>query len=163
MAVDVVCKRCDKHFAVKPFFIKIGAGKYCSSKCQHDAARTGTWFKCDGCGKDVYRTPKYINASKSKKYFCGKSCQTIWRNKEYSGIRHAAWRHGRGSYRNILARAGREVRCEFCGITDKRVIVVHHKDKERTNNKLGNLSWLCRNCHYIVHNFPDGRMRGLLV
>ena len=163
MAVAVVCKKCGIGFSVKPFFIKIGAGKYCSAKCQHAAARTGTWLKCEGCGKDVYRTPKYINASKSKKYFCNKSCQTIWRNKEYSGIRHANWQHGRGSYRNIMKRAGEDAICKLCGSRDERVIIVHHKDKNRLNNKVNNLVWLCRNCHYIVHNFPDGRERGLLV
>ena len=163
MGVVVSCKRCKKEFLTKPFFIRQGFGKYCSAKCHHIAARTGKWLKCEGCGKDVYRTPKYIKASKSKKYFCSKSCQTVWRNKEYSGKRHAGWKHGRGSYRNIMRRAGKEVRCGFCGMTDERVIVVHHRDKNRLNNKVNNLVWLCRNCHYLVHNFPDGRARGLLV
>ena len=157
------CKRCGKEFLVKRSHVSYGFGIYCSAKCQHENARTGKWFNCEGCGKDIYRTPKYILQSKSKKYFCNKSCQTIWRNKEFSGTRHAAWRHGRGSYRNIMKRAGREIVCEFCGSKDERVIVVHHKDKNRTNNRLNNLAWLCRNCHYIVHQYPDGRARGLIV
>ena len=161
--VTVTCRLCKKTFTAKPSHIAMGFGKFCSAACQYEAARTGTWLKCEECGKSVYRTPKYINASKSKKYFCDKSCQTVWRNKEFSGVRHAGWKHGRGSYRNIMKRAGREVICEFCGTTNQRVIVVHHKDKNRRNNILSNLAWLCRNCHYIVHKFPDGRARGLLV
>ena len=62
-----------------------------------------------------------------------------------------------------MKRAGKEIKCELCATVDERVIVVHHKDKNRTNNKLDNLAWLCRNCHYIVHNFSDGRVRDLLV
>src|SRR3989338_10412015 len=120
MAVPVNCKRCGKGFSVKPFFIKIGAGKYCSAKCQHEAARTGAWFKCEECGKDVYRTPKYIRSSKSKKYFCNKSCQTVWRNKEFSGSRHANWKHGGGSYRKIMTRAGTNAVCELCKYSDYR-------------------------------------------
>lgn len=157
------CKLCGKKFLIKRSHVLYGFGIYCSAKCQHEAARTGKWLHCEGCGKDIYRTPKYLNASMSKKYFCNKSCQTIWRNKEFSGMRHAHWKHGRGSYRNIMKRAGRDVVCEFCGSKDERVIIVHHKDKNRTNNKLDNLAWLCRNCHYIVHQYPDGRARGLIV
>jgi predicted HNH restriction endonuclease len=29
---------------------------------------------------------------------------------------------------------------------------VHHIDKDRTNNTLKNLAWLCHNCHYLVHH-----------
>ncbi len=163
MAIDAVCQACSRVFRVKASVIERGFGKYCSAGCQHESARTGKWFQCEGCQKDVYRTSKYIAASKSKKYFCNKSCQTIWRNKEFSGARHANWKHGMGSYRSIMKRAGREVVCEFCRMTDERVIIVHHRDRKRTNNALSNLVRLCRNCHYIVHNFSDGRTRGLII
>ncbi len=163
MGVSVSCKNCQKQFLVKNFFIKIGAGKYCSSKCHHESKRTGTWLKCEGCKKDIYRTPKYLEASKSKKYFCSKSCQTVWRNKEYSGARHAHWKHGMASYRNIMKRAGREARCALCKVTDERVIIVHHKDKNRLNNSIDNLVWLCRNCHYVVHNYADGLTRQFII
>jgi hypothetical protein len=157
------CNKCGKTFSVKPFFIKTGAGKYCSAACQHEARRTGTWLKCEGCKKDIYRTPKYLKASKSKKYFCGKSCQTIWRNKEYSGARHAHWKHGMASYRNILKRAKINPQCSLCTINDERILVVHHKDKNRVNNKISNLVWLCRNCHYLTHNYDIGRIKGFIV
>lgn len=163
MVVSVGCKNCKKDFLVKPFFIKIGAGKYCSAKCKHEGSRTGTWLQCEGCQKNIYRTPKYLQASKSKKYFCGKSCQTIWRNKEYSGIRHAHYKHGMGSYRNILKRTGRKVECSLCKMTDERVIIVHHKDKDRLNNTSSNLIWICRNCHYVVHNYRDGLTERFIV
>ena len=161
--VWVSCGRCGKEFYGKPSHIAMGYNKFCSRKCSFESMRNGKWFKCEGCAKDIYRTPKYINASKSKKYFCGKSCQTKWRNAEFSGMRHANWQHGRGSYRNIMKRAGQEVICELCKSTDERVIVVHHKNRDRTNNTLENLVWLCRNCHYIVHQYPVGRERGLIV
>lgn len=163
MAVAVECKKCGKSFLTKPFFIKIGAGKFCSTKCQHEARRTGVWVACGGCKKEIYRTQKYLKASKSKKYFCSKSCQTIWRNKEYSGVRHAHYKHGMASYRNILKRAGRRTECVLCKIKDERVIIAHHKDKDRTNNVPENLAWLCRNCHYLVHQYKDGLIQGLIV
>jgi 5-methylcytosine-specific restriction endonuclease McrA len=42
--------------------------------------------------------------------------------------------------------------CGRCKLVDKRVLAVHHKDKNRENNALSNLMWLCHNCHYLVHH-----------
>ncbi|MHA1267983.1 MAG: HNH endonuclease [Candidatus Helarchaeota archaeon] len=39
----------------------------------------------------------------------------------------------------------------MCGIVDDRVLAVHHIDSNRRNNSPGNLTWLRRNCHYLVH------------
>lgn len=161
--VQVSCRTCGETFLAKPSHIKNGFAKYCSVMCSHESARTGVWVLCSGCGKKVYRTPKYINQSKSKKYFCSKSCQTVWRNKVFSGERHANWKHGNASYRSIMTRAGREQQCELCHMTDTRVIEVHHKDRNRLNNDLVNLAWLCRNCHFLVHHHNAGRGAGLLV
>ncbi|HLD49526.1 MAG TPA: HNH endonuclease signature motif containing protein [archaeon] len=42
-------------------------------------------------------------------------------------------------------------KCEKCGISDKRVLCVHHLDRNRDNNKEENLQTLCFNCHRITH------------
>jgi 5-methylcytosine-specific restriction endonuclease McrA len=41
-------------------------------------------------------------------------------------------------------------RCSICGIKGK--LQVHHKDKDRKNNKLSNLQILCPECHRKIHN-----------
>ena len=76
---------------------------------------------------------------------------TIWRNKFYSGPNHPFWTGGEDAYRRILLGTKIPVRCVKCGYKNERVLVVHHKDGNRKNNKLKNLEWLCRNCHYLVH------------
>jgi 5-methylcytosine-specific restriction endonuclease McrA len=43
------------------------------------------------------------------------------------------------------------IRCEKCGEEDPEVLIVHHNDLDRRNNKLGNLVVLCANCHVKVH------------
>ena len=40
-------------------------------------------------------------------------------------------------------------RCVLCNETEN--LCVHHKDRNRENNKPFNLITLCRDCHYIVH------------
>lgn len=92
--------------------------------------------------------------SKSKKFFCSKTCQTIWRNKiVFIGENHANWKFGESAYRRILAADGKDRICKLCATDDKRILIVHHQDKNRRNNKIENLAWLCHNCHYLVHHF----------
>lgn len=42
-------------------------------------------------------------------------------------------------------------RCERCGEDDEMCLEVHHKDRNRDNNKLSNLAILCANCHCKEH------------
>jgi len=42
-------------------------------------------------------------------------------------------------------------KCERCGISDKRILIGHHKDGNRENNAAKNIQTFCRNCHYLVH------------
>ncbi len=54
-------------------------------------------------------------------------------------------------YRDVLQKVRPANRCVFCGIRDKRVLAVHHVDGNHRNNKVKNLTWLCHNCHHLVH------------
>lgn len=63
------CKLCGKKFYAKPSHLKRGWGKYCSQKCQYKGYRTGSFVKCDTCGKEIYRTKKELRCSKSKIFF----------------------------------------------------------------------------------------------
>jgi RNase P subunit RPR2 len=73
----------------------------------------------------------------------------------YIKERHANWKNGEASYRHILKREDRKLVCEKCSTVDARVLAVHHKDKNRKNNKPENLIWLCHNCHFLVHHFAN--------
>lgn len=146
------CKLCRKKFYAKPSWLKNGWGKYCSSKCQHKAQKKGKFVFCSICKKKIWRAPHEFEHSKSGKFFCNKSCQTLWRNKFYSGENHPLWKDGGGSYREFMIRNKIKQVCNRCGMDDIRVLLTHHIDCNRKNNKIGNLVWLCRNCHYLIHN-----------
>lgn len=148
----VRCKICKKSFYAKPSHLKLGYGQYCSRVCQAQGQRKGKNVICFSCGKRVWRMPKELRSSKSGKFFCNKSCQTLWRNNYYSGERHPNWKGGEHQeYKIFLLRSGKEKICQVCGTTDERILVVHHKDKIRSHNNICNLIWLCLNCHYLVH------------
>jgi len=149
----VKCIICKKEFYVKPSHQKLGYGKYCSRECQRQGQLKGKYVHCYVCKKRIWKTPKALKHSKSKKFFCSKSCQTRWRNQYFSGPKHPNWKGGKyKEYRNILIKNRVKPKCKICGINDKRLLVVHHKDRKRTNNSLDNLVWLCLNCHYLVHH-----------
>lgn len=149
----VKCRICVKQFYVKPSHRERGWGKFCSIKCRTKSQLKGKNVNCFSCAKQIYRTPKDLRSSKSGKFFCSKSCQTIWRNRIlFSGENHSNWKYGKSVYRRILIDASQNKFCNLCRILDMRILVVHHKDHNRENNKVDNLMWLCLNCHFLVHH-----------
>lgn len=146
------CKICGADFYAKPRHIQRGWGKYCSKPCQYKAQFTGKTVFCANCDKKVYRMKKDLRRSKSKKFFCNKSCLAIWKNKHViCGEKHVNWKYGRNAYRNVMIRNRTPQICKGCGLEDKRLLIVHHIDRNRNNNTIQNLKWLCRNCHYLEH------------
>jgi len=148
----IKCKICTTEFYVKPSHQKLGYGKYCSRKCHHKGMRKGKYVICEICGEETWKMPKALKRSKSGKFFCNKHCQAIWRNKVFSGNKHPNWRGGQCVYRQLLQNSKIPPICSSCKTKDERVLVAHHKDCDRKNNNLKNLLWLCRNCHYLIHN-----------
>ncbi len=149
---QVNCKQCTKEFYAKPFWIKRGYGIYCSTACQYEGRKAGEMIPCTICGKSTYKQQKIIKRSKTGKFFCGKSCQTIWRNSVFVGPKHANWKDGSTMYRSNFLKSKAPQVCVLCKIKDLRVLAVHHIDKNRKNNLSSNLSWLCHNCHFLVHH-----------
>lgn len=149
----VRCKKCKKEFYAKPHWLKRGWGKYCSSKCQYESYRTGEFIACAICGKKAWKRPKQIKHSKSGKFFCSKSCQTLWRNNEFRGPKHGNWKGGENiHHKELLVKNNIKLICRVCRTKDERVLAVHHLDKNRKNNDIKNLVFLCHNCHHLVHN-----------
>lgn len=51
--------------------------------------------------------------------------------------------------------------CGFPGSPDNR-LEVHHRDEDRSNNDIGNLQILCRDCHRFLHfGFMDAMKRSI--
>lgn len=157
------CRVCGKTFATKRFFVRNGGGKYCSRDCHYEGVRKGKFIKCFLCLKETYKSPQQIRRSKSRKYFCGKSCQTKWRNSVFVGPRHANWIHGESAYKSVLTREGVCPICKRCKKTDKRVLAVHHVDGDKRNNRVENLVWLCHNCHHLIHHHNDERDKFMVL
>lgn len=62
-----------------------------------------------------------------------------------------------------------EMTCDVCGATpgedsdgDTRLLSVHHKNGDDTDNRSENLSPLCPRCHRSVHNKADHALMGII-
>ena len=160
----VNCEKCKKEFYAKPSWLEKGWGKYCSPKCHHEGLKKGKFVVCSICHKKIWRKPRQLKHSKSGKYFCNKSCQTLWRNTiVFVGENHPNWKTGERNYGQILDRNKREQVCVLCKNKDKRVLAVHHLDGNKKNVELKNLIWLCWNCHFLVHHDKDTKKRLMAV
>jgi hypothetical protein len=157
------CECCGDSFRTKPSYVELGWGKYCSRACHHKKLKKGKVLFCDLCNAETYKSPKSLKRSKSKKFFCTKSCQTKWRNVQYIQEKHPNWKGGRYAYRSVLSRYKIKPQCRLCHTVDERVLAVHHIDENRKNNRVENLSWLCHNCHHLVHRYADVREKFMVL
>ena len=146
----VSCRRCGKLFNVKPSHKKSGEGKYCSRACSDAGRRRGRVINCANCQNPFYATRKQMRLSKSRLNFCKRSCYFNFQ----TGQNHPRWKYGENAYLPLMKKK-REQICNRCGIQHTRVLIVHHIDKNRKNNVLSNLVWLCRNCHHLVHKYRE--------
>ncbi len=124
--------------------------KYCGKRCaeiQSKITRMKEKRTCQHCGAAFYRPSTY---SKKQKY-CSVKCYADVLTKETSP--QTAYRIKAFSYKDRV--------CERCGYREiPEILVIHHQDRDRTNNGIENLVVLCPNCHEAEHFLKrDGRYR----
>lgn len=155
--MKVNCSNCNKKIIVEDKRFKSynkleGKNKhkyFCSPECQNDFKRTGKKIKCSECGKFIYKRVSDIKRSKSGKLFCTKSCSTIYWNKHLKTGPNNPNYKGLSYRKHALRILGSK--CAFCNYNNKQVIQVHHKDHNRSNNKIDNLLIVCPTHHWEIH------------
>ena len=158
--IDKECLECNIPITVRFADHKRGYGKFCSISCSSIYKAKIVRLKlnpncvCAQCGKKFYRNKSKQALSKSGLQFCNRMCKDV--AQRIGGIEAIQPDHYNGGsdprYYRKLALRSYPNRCYRCGY-DKYISVleVHHKDRDRTNNKLSNLEILCRNCHGEEH------------
>jgi hypothetical protein len=153
--LDIKCEVCKKGFRRKRSQVLLAKRHYCSIDCQNLDKRLGKIISCFICSKKVYKKNKDLQNSQSKKYFCSIICSNQWLGTRLRSQKSPNWVNGKATYRKILQRTDCKKLCKLCQDNDERILLVHHINQDRTDNSIKNLSWLCCNCHFLIHHYKD--------
>lgn len=152
--LSVICYQCGKEFYRERR--KIKKYNFCSIECSGKNRRKRMKINCSYCGKEFeILINKYIN-SRNKKFFCVRKCKDNAQrlNSDNPCLEIRPKHYGTGTNINYrdLAISNNGARCERCGYEENiNGLVVHHRNKNREDNNLGNLEVLCGTCHLIEH------------
>lgn len=136
-------------------------GMFCSLRCsaQYNGKQTKTSMVknvfCSYCNKKFHKSNTGIKKSKSGLFFCCRKHKDLAQRisfglkkihpKHYGGVN--------GEHRNCYRERvfeNKEHKCQ-CGFDYEGLLVIHHIDKNRKNNKNENFEILCPVCHNIRH------------
>lgn len=134
------CAYCSKAIYRRP--VEIGRRSvYCSAACFGKSCRKEK--PCPACGRTILASEKR------------RSCSRACANRLRTGIKY-----GTGARKDIVSTVRylkarlielRGPACERCGYCRVQILVVHHVDRDRKNNKMENLELICPNCHAEEH------------
>ncbi len=152
---EIKCKYCEIVFDVETRELKRGNGKYCSRSCCGKAKkghRTKTPnVTCAFCGTAFYKNASKRKNSKSNLYFCCRNHKDkAQRIGGLSEIQPGHYNTGTSRYRQIAFR-NHEHKCNKCSYDFKPVLIVHHMNRNRCDNRPENLEILCPTCHAETH------------
>ena len=141
------CETCGEEFYVCPSFIRTHEKndskiRYCSMACYKKTGEDNPFHGKKHSKKSIKKMSEHPNRPKFKRGEDNPNFSKYGVESDYEGITHVWWR------KKLMEEVGV---CEICGFNDKRILVIHHKDVDRTNNCRENLILLCQNCHATVH------------
>jgi hypothetical protein len=154
------CPICHKDFNALLREVNRGNAKVCSRQCAYISSAQKNKkthipnTECSYCKKPFYKEPSKKNGSKSGLYFCCREHKDAAQRIEsgFTDIWPNHYKSGSSIKYRKFALAHYGEYCQICGYNKHPcVLQVHHKDNNRTNNKLENLLVCCPNCHMEQH------------
>jgi len=163
------CLYCNKLFDAPQRDITRGNGKYCSRKCSGNyksslpSKAPIIELTCAYCNSTFTKPSRYVRKANSRSglRFCNRKCKELGQRLDGGNIKaiqpsHFGTGTGEHHYRAKALNAFPN-KCNRCGYDELiGILVVHHKDRNRSNSHLSNLEILCPNCHakehYINHD-----------
>lgn len=146
--LNCVCGMCGKAFHLPPCEIATGRGKYCSKTCEgKDRARRGL----------AWGGVRFKSGSDHPRWKGGKKMipsGSVLCPQDFSPMIMPSWREDGRIEKHRLAMAqhlGRLLRSEE---------VVHHKNRDRTDNRIENLELFANQCgHNSLHHRMERRIK----
>jgi hypothetical protein len=168
--ISRVCEHCGTPFETWPCIVKNGYGRFCSRAC-FDRARThAETHICEVCGTPFSRAQGHMNRVGRGRY-CSHSCSDHARASKVHPLQaphNSTWQQDR--YVNtqgyvVITVDGERVQ-EHRYVAERMLgrplrpdEVVHHRDRNRTNNDECNLQVMTRSEHMTLHAREDESRR----
>jgi len=148
------CRQCGEPF-VRYRSAARSKPMYCGLPCTRMASRRRREVLCAFCGKAFQRRLSQLEHAKSSGIqFCSRRCkdraQGLDGGAAFSAMRPPHYSGDGVTYRRRALRHYGSA-CRICRYSNERVLIVHHKDGDRNNNKLDNLEVLCPTHHAEYH------------
>lgn len=148
------CKHCTAPFHRRLNPIGGVQKHFCKRSCALAFKAAENCVECSLCQTKIHRSPSKRRNSKHGFYFCSRTCKELAQSLggPFKSMQpdHYGTGDGKQTYRT-LAFKHLPIKCKDCGIDFWPLLTVHHKDRNRANNKVSNLEILCYNHHVIRH------------
>lgn len=173
LTIEKICFECKQPFHASKTEHTRGRAKFCSLSCSSSHNLRVYYAKinkpnvtCAFCGKAFYKNASQQKSARTQTFFCCREHKDIGQRLEngLTIIHPPHYNNGQRNYRKIAFR-NHLPQCAHCKWSEyPEVLVVHHKDRDRTHNHPSNLEILCSRCHDI-HHFKEktgkwGRVSG---
>lgn len=142
-----LCDTCKKEFYVFPSYIRKAEKKnihirFCSMKCYDKTGEKNPFWGKKHTEESIRKMAEHPNRPSFKHGKLNYNFIRFGEEYGFKGSHYLWWR------RKLLKDIGK---CEKCGFDIKRILILHHKDRNRSNNERENLELLCWNCHMLGH------------
>lgn len=141
------CETCNEEFYAQPSYIRKSERRgfrirYCSMACYDKTGNKNPFWGQHHAATSVDKMRAHPNRPKFGPGISNPNFTRFGVEYGFRGSRSRWWRMF------LLDSVGK---CERCGIDDKRILNLHHIDRNRGNNIRENLLLLCWNCHAVDH------------
>lgn len=143
------CAFCQQDYLVATRFEE--KSKYCSKKCSNKSRDLKSECVCSTCEKVFNKKQSQIKQVKHGFYFCSRACKDLAQRMEsgIDAIKPIHYDQGQSVYRKRALRFYGE-KCQECKYNvEIKMLDVHHKDGNRSNNAIENLMVVCVWCHAL--------------
>lgn len=146
-ANKAICEYCNKTYLKR----KNKQQKFCSYHCQGKARRKRIKTKCQQCGAIIEKPISRWIKSKNKIFFCTRKCKDMAQSLEGNCPEIRPKHYKNGYYIEYRKKLDFTQGCVGCANKRKYLLVAHHIDGNRENNKKTNIELVCSNCHRKRH------------